>query len=48
MAFDFGIAYIKGKIIPLVDVLSRRKFNNGELERSENSEVKLFHWIETD
>lgn len=48
MAFDFDIEYIKGNFIPHVDILSRRKFNNGELERSDNSEVKILHWIGTD
>lgn len=48
MAFDFDIEYVKGITSPHVDALSRLKFNNEPLERSDNSGDKILHWIKTD
>lgn len=44
----FNIEYVKENTIPHIDALSRLKFSNETLERSDNPEDKILDWIETD
>ena len=48
MVFDFDIIYVKGNTTPLVDELSRVRFQSENREEHENSEDRIIQWVETD